>query len=417
MDKKKNYAFDTIVVHGNKSTGHDHGATLPPIFQNAAFTHKSAESLSRTFSGATDEPIYTRLGNPTNHALEKRLTELEEGKGAIAMASGMAAIANTCMALLRTGDEFVAGRSLFMSTYVLFTSVFKKYGITARLAAPLDSSGIKAAINNRTRFVYLETIGNPAMDVPDIRHISKTAHDYGIPLIVDNTLATPFLCRPLELGADVVIHSTTKYLGGHGASVGGAVIVGDSFEWDKKRFPDFEPFVQRKGSLALIDKIWREHHINFGTTQSPMDAYLTLLGINTLSLRMERHFANAIKVANFLKGHPKVKWVNYPGLENSPSHATAVKQFGKKGFGALLTFGLADQDTCFRFIDNLKLILNIANLGDCRTMAIHPYSTQYVSFDEATRRNLSITPDMIRLSVGIENPSDICDDIAHALEE
>ena len=303
-----------------------------------------------------------------------------------------------------------------MSTYLLFTNVFKKYDIAVRLVESTDTKAMEKAINSKTRFVYLETIGNPKMDIPDLARMAEIAHRHGIPLLVDNTLATPYLCRPLELGADVVIHSTTKYLSGHGAAVGGAVIDGGRFTWSEEIFPDFEPFIDRKGPLAFLDKVWREHHINFGTTQAPMHSYLTMIGLDTLALRMERHMNNALEVARFLKERTEVAWVNYPGLEDHPSHSTAQNQFDGKGFGGMLTFGLQDQDACFRFIDNLKLIYHLANLGDCKTLAIHPYSSQYVSFDDPTRESLSIKPEMIRLSVGIEAVEDICEDLAQALE-
>ena len=409
-------AFHTRVVHHTRPDARWQGATLPPIFQNAAFAHETAENLSRTFAGQTADPVYSRLSNPTNQLLEKALADLEGGAGAIVMASGMAAVANTCMALLRTGDDFLAGTSLFMSTYQLFTGVFKKYGLTVRSVNPLDPAALKAAAGEKTRFVYIETIGNPALDVPDIRSLADAAHELGLPLVVDNTLASPYLCRPLELGADVVIHSTTKYLCGHGTAVGGAIIDGGRFDWSNKRFADFAPFVEKKGSLALLDRIWREHHINFGTTQAPLHAYLTLIGIDTLALRMERHTANALAVARFLEKRSEVAWVNYPGLAAHPCHAVAERQFEGRGFGGLLTFGLKNQATCFDFINRLKLVRHLANLGDCRTLILHPYSTQYVSFDDTVRKQLAIAPEMLRLSVGIEAAGDICADIVQALE-
>ena len=241
MSDPSHPAFHTRVVHHTRPDARWQGATLPPIFQNAAFAHETAESLSRTFAGKTTDPVYSRLTNPTNQTLEKVLADLEGGAGAIVMASGMAAVANTCMALLRTGDDFLAGTSLFMSTYQLFTGVLKKYGITVKFVDPLDPAALKTAVGDKTRFVYIETIGNPAMDVPDIRSMADAAHALGLPLVVDNTLASPYLCRPLELGADLVIHSTTKYLCGHGAAVGGAVIDGGAFDWSNERFADFAP--------------------------------------------------------------------------------------------------------------------------------------------------------------------------------
>ena len=417
MEKNNTYHFNTRVIHTAQSPENWQGATIAPIFQTASHLHETAENLSLTFSGKTTDHVYMRLTNPTNRTLEEKLTALEDGMGAVVMASGMAAVNNACMALLRTGDEFVSGNSLFMSTYVLFTNIFKKYGISAHLVESTDTQAIENAINAKTRFVYLETIGNPKMDMPDLGEVAAVAHRHNIPLIVDNTLATPYLCNPLALGADVVIHSTTKYLGGHGSASGGVVIDGGKFTWSDERFPDFKPFIDRKGPLAFLDKVWREHHINFGTTQAPLHSYLTMIGLDTLGLRMERHMENALEVARFLKGRSEVAWVNYPGLEDHPSHGTARKQFRERGFGGMLTFGLKDQEACFRFIDNLQLIYHLANLGDCKTLVIHPYSSQYVSFDDPTRERLSITPDMVRLSVGIEAVEDICDDLGQALEK
>ncbi len=416
MNQKKNYHFNTKVIHAAQSSGDWHGATLPPIFQTASHLHPTAENLSQTFAGKTTDHVYMRLTNPTNRVLEEKLSALEGGKGAVAMSSGMAAITNTCMALLRAGDEFVTGNSLFMSTYLLFTNVFKKYGITARLVESVDYDAIENSINSKTRFVYLETIGNPKMDIPDLTLVAEIAHKHGLPLVIDNTLATPYLCRPIELGVDVVIHSTTKYLSGHGDAMGGVVIDAGSFPWPEERFPDFQPFIDRKGPLALLDKVWREHHINFGTTQAPFHAYLTIIGLDTLALRMERHMDNTLEVARYLKERPEVTWVNYPGSKDHPSHDIARKQFGDKGFGGMLAFGLKDQAACFQFINNLRLIYHLANLGDCKTLVIHPYSSQYVSFDDNTRQSLSITADMIRLSVGIEAVSDICNDLGQSLD-
>ncbi len=416
MKNRNSYRFQTQVIHAAQSPEDWVGATLPPIFQTASHLHPTAENLSDTFAGKTTDHIYMRLTNPTNRILEEKLTALEGGRGTVVMSSGMAAVANACMALLRAGDEFITGNSLFMSTFLLFNNIFKKYGITARLIESTDLDSMEKAVNEKTRFIYLETIGNPKMDIPDLAEAAKIAHNHGIPLLVDNTLATPYLCRPLELGADVVIHSTTKYLSGHGSAVGGAVIDGGRFTWNKERFPDFEPFIDRKGDLAFLDKVWREHHINFGTTQAPLHSFLTMIGLDTLALRMERHMENCSKVAGYLRKRKVITWLNYPGLEGHPSHGTALKQFEGKGFGGMLTFGLEDQAACFKFINSLNLIYHLANLGDCKSLVIHPYSSQYVSFDEPTRESLAITPDMIRLSVGIEAVEDICEDLGQALE-
>ncbi|MBI5604789.1 MAG: O-acetylhomoserine aminocarboxypropyltransferase/cysteine synthase [Deltaproteobacteria bacterium] len=416
MAKENQYRFDTQVIHAGQSPVSWEGATLPPIFQTASHLHPTAENLSQTFAGQTRDHIYMRLTNPTNRTLEEKLTLLERGKGAIVMSSGMAAVTNACLALLRSGDEFVAGNSLFMSTYLLFVKVFSKYNLKARLVEPTDTKAVAEAINEKTRFVFVETIGNPKLDIPNLKEIARVAHQEGIPLIVDNTLVTPYLCRPFDQGADVVIHSTTKYLNGHGAAVGGVVIDKGEFDWSGERFPDFKPFIDRKGPLAFLDKVWREHHINFGTTQSPFHSYLTMLGLDTLSLRMERIMKNASLIAGYLKKRPEVTWVNYPGFADHPSHSTAGKLFQDKGFGGLITFGLKDQAACFQFINRLRLIYHLANLGDCKTLVIHPYSSQYISFDDETRLALGIFPDLIRLSIGIEDAEDLCEDLGQALE-
>jgi O-acetylhomoserine (thiol)-lyase len=415
MSEKSSQSFHTRVIHTGQTPESWNWSSLGPIYQTASHMHATAENLSDTFAGKTKDHIYMRLTNPTNRILEEKLADLEGGKGAIVMSSGMAAVANSCLALLRSGDEFVTGNSLFMSTYLLFNSIFKKYNIKARMVESTDLDGFKNSINENTRFIYLETIGNPKMDIPDLAASAEIAHSNGIPLIVDNTLATPYLCRPFELGADVVLHSTTKYLNGHGSATGGVVIDRGDFHWSMEKFPDFKPFLDRKGDLAFLDKVWREHHINFGTTQAPLHSYLTMLGLDTLALRMERHMENAQQVAEYLKERPEISWVNYPGLEDHKSHDIASRQFEGKGFGGLLTFGLKNQEACFKFINSLKLIYHLANLGDCKTLVIHPYSSQYISFDEETKEKLSIRSDMIRLSVGIESAKDICSDLDQAL--
>ena len=406
--------FATRVIHSGQETDAWEGATLPPLYQSASHRHPTADSLTDAFSGKGGH-IYGRLSNPTNSALESKLVDLEQGMGAVVMSSGMAAVSNTCMALLRAGDSFVAGRSLFMSTWLLFTQIFKKYGITARMVDPMNLGAMEAAITETTRFLYIESIGNPALDVPDIAKVAALAHAHGLPLVVDNTLGTPYLVNPLALGADVVVHSTTKYISGHGNATGGVVVDGGQFDWETDRFIDFKPFVARKGKLALLDRIWREHHINHGTTQAPMNSYLTMVGLDTLSLRMERHLENALAVARFLTGHPNVAWVNYPGLEDHPCHTVADRQFGGAGFGGVLTFGLKDEAACRGLIDRLSLIYHLANIGDCKSLIIHPWSTQYVSFDPATKEGLGIRADMLRLSVGIEDVGDIIDDLNRAL--
>jgi O-acetylhomoserine (thiol)-lyase len=415
MNKKTKYHFETRAIHEGLKDSPFQGATLPPIYQTAAHFHDSADSLSKTFAGEKSDHIYMRLSNPTNRFLEQKLAALESGAGAVVTGSGMAAINNACMTLLCSGDEFVASKALFMSSYTLFTNIFKKYGITVRLVDPLNLDDIEGAINEKTRFVYMETITNPGMEIADIKSIAQIAHAKGIPLMMDNTLASPWLCRPIEQGADIVLHSTTKYLSGHGSALGGVVVDAGNFDWTTEKFSDFAPFVEQKKNLAFLHRLFKEHHINFGTTAAPFHSYLTAIGLNTLGLRMERHMKNAIKVSRFLKEQPKVKWVNFPGFEDHKCHKIAKTQFNNKGFGAMLTFGLKDQNACFRLIDHLEMILNIANLGDCKTLIIHPYSSQYISFSKDLKDKLA-NPKLLRLSLGVEHVEDICNDLAQALE-
>lgn len=410
------YRFETRAIHEGIDGQAWEGATLPPIYQSAAHIHDTADSLSRSFAGQSPDHIYMRLTNPTNRHLEQKLAALESGRASIATASGMAAITNACLTLLRAGDEFVASTALFMSTFGLFTNVFKKYGIQVRFAHPLKPSEVAEAINDKTRFVYMETITNPGMEIPDIKAIADIAHENGIPLLMDNTLASPWLCRPLELGADIVMHSTTKYFSGHGAAMGGVVVDGGAFDWQTDKFKDFSPFAGNDPSLSFLNRMWKEHHVNFGTTPAPFHSFLTAIGLSTLGVRMEKHMENAMAVAEFLNTHPKVRWVNYPGFSDHPCHGIAQKQFNGKGFGTMLTFGLENQEACFTLIDNLNMILNLANLGDCKTLIIHPYSSQYVNFPQEQKDKLA-DPCLIRLSVGIEHQDDICRDLGQALGE
>ncbi len=408
------YRFETRSIHEGIDGAAWAGSTTVPIYQSAAHIHQTADSLSKTFAGQTPDHIYMRLSNPTSRHLENKLAALESGKAAVVTSSGMAAINNACLTLLRAGDEFVASSSLFMSTFGLFTTIFKKYGITARFAHPLKPEAIAAAINEKTRFVYMETITNPGMEIADIQKIADIAHANGIPLLMDNTLASPWLCRPLELGADIVMHSTTKYFSGHGAALGGVVVDGGNFDWQTAKFEDFTPFAGNDPSLSFLNRMWKEYHVNFGTTPAPFHSFLTAIGLSTLGVRMEKHMENAMAAATFLREHPKVAWVNYPGFEDHPSHGIATQQFCGNGFGTMLTFGLRDQAACFALIDNLKMILNLANLGDCKTLLIHPYSSQYVNFPQDQRDRMA-DPCLIRFSTGIEHVDDICRDLDQAL--
>ncbi|MHC4592232.1 MAG: aminotransferase class I/II-fold pyridoxal phosphate-dependent enzyme, partial [Planctomycetota bacterium] len=319
------------------------------------------------------------------------------------------------MAITGAGDEIVSGNSLFMSTYLLFANVLPRFGVTTKMVETTDLSLYEAAITERTRLIFVETIGNPKMDVPDVAELARIAHEHSIPLVVDNTLGSPYLFKPIEHGADIVVHSLTKFFNGHGSAVGGAIIDSGSFPWPLEKYPHFELSAGKRPDAPFLDKVWREIHINFGTTLAPFHAFLTLIGLDTMALRMERHMSNAQRLAEYLAGHEKVKWVNYPGLAASPSHEVAKRQFAGKGYGALLTFGLADEEACFGFVKNVKLAYHLANLGDSKTLVIHPYSSQYVSFTEEKRAELGIPAEMVRVSVGIEHPDDIIADFEQAL--
>ena len=413
----KNLRFDSMVIHGAQTTEDWQNTTLAPIYQSASHKFDTAEELSEVFGGKKSGFIYQRLRNPTNQALEKRLALLERGLDAVVTGSGMAAINNAILAVCQSGDEIVTGNSLFMSTFLLFNVVYKKLGIKVKFVESSNLNAWESSVNEKTKVLFVETIGNPKMDVPCISEIAKIGHANNTPLIVDNTLASPYLFRPIEHGADIVVHSTTKYINGHGSATGGVVIDSGKFQWPKEKYPDFKLYIERKGELAYIDKVWREIHINFGTTQSPFQSYLTMIGIDTLALRMERHLSNAIKLSEYLQKHPKIKWVNFPGLQTSPAYETAKYQFSNRGYGALLTFGLEDQKRCFDFIRNVKMVYHLANIGDCKTLVIHPWSSQYVTFAEETRRENGITPEMVRVSVGIEAIDDILEDFDQALKK
>jgi len=412
----KSWRFDTQVIHGAQTPEEWKYSSLAPIYQSAAHRFETAEELSDVFAGKKAGFIYQRLRNPTNEVLEKRMALLENGLDAVVTGSGMAAITDVILAICQAGDQIVSGNSLFMSTFLLFDKVFRKLGIEVVLVESSDLKAWKTAVTEKIKLLFVETIGNPKMDVPAIRKIADLAHANRAPLIVDNTLTTPYLFRPFIHGADIVVHSTTKYLNGHGSAVGGVVIDSGKFDWPADKYPDFKLFKERKGNLALIDKVWREIHINFGTSQSPFSSYLTLIGLDTLALRMERHQNNAIKLAEFLDRHTTVKWVNFPGLPASPAHKTAREQFERKGYGALLTFGLENEQACFEFIRKVKLAYHLANIGDCKTLVIHPWSSQYINFPEDSRRENGITPDMVRVSVGIEAMEDIQEDFDQALK-
>ncbi|UFS69170.1 O-acetylhomoserine aminocarboxypropyltransferase/cysteine synthase [Geomonas sp. RF6] len=405
--------FDTLLVHGGVAPGPG-GATKAPIVQASAFAQDSAEGLEDIFRGRAVGPIYTRIGNPTLDALERRLAVIEGGIAAIVTASGMAAITTAVMAVVRSGDEIVSSSSLFGGTFSLFRDTLGNFGVTTRFVDPTDLEAVEGAMSERTRLVFVETIGNPKMDVPDIAELSAIAKRHGVPLMVDATVSTPYLARMRDLGADIVIHSTSKFINGTANAIGGAIIDCGSFNWQSEKFPHFEPFYKKFRGFAFTSRTRKLIHKDLGACAAPMNSFLLGEGLETLALRMERHCSNAQRLAEFLQSYEKVAWVNYPGLSDSPYHETAQKQFGGK-FGGLLTFGVADRQSAFTVINGLKLAKNLANIGDTKTLVIHPASTICAEYEPEVKGLMGVTEELIRVSVGIEAIEDILDDFGAAL--
>lgn len=416
--------FDTIALHGGQSPDPATGSRAVPIYQTTSYVFQDTAHAARLFTLAESGNIYTRIMNPTSDVLEKRVALLEGGVAALAMSSGQSAEAITILTLARAGDEIVSSSCLYGGTYTLFKYTLGRMGIEARFVDPCDPQNFAREITDRTRCLYVETIGNPKLDVPDIAAIADIAHDAGIPLIVDNTFATPYLCRPIEWGADIVIHSLTKWMGGHGTSIGGIIVDSGKFDWTNGRFPVFtEPdpsyhglvFSEAFGDAAFIARARVSLLRDLGPAMSPFNAFLILQGIETLSLRMERHCSNALKVAQFLKGHPLVSWVSYPGLPDHPSYELARKYL-PKGAGGMIGFGIrGGKEAGIRFIDSVKLLSHLANVGDAKSLVIHPASTTHQQLTVEEQLASGVTDDFIRLSVGIEDVDDIIRDIDQAL--
>jgi O-acetylhomoserine (thiol)-lyase len=406
--------FETLLIHGGLEPG-PAGATTVPIVQSSAFAHTTAEDLEDIFRGRKAGQIYTRLNNPTTESLERRLALLEGAVAAVATASGMAAISTAVLTILRSGDEILASSSLFGGTYSLFRDTLSNYGITSRFVDPVDLNAIAQAITPVTRLIFVETIGNPKMDVPDIAAIASIARRAGIPLLLDATVTSPYLARGRDLGADLVVHSTSKFINGTGSVIGGAIIDNGTFDWNSPLFPHFEPFAKKFRQFAFTARLRKLMHKDFGGCPAPMNSFLLTEGIETLALRLDRHCKSALELARFLRKHPKVAWVNYPGLEDSPFHEIAARQFGGK-FGGLLTFGLGNQAEAFRCINGLKLAKNLANIGDAKTLVIHPASTICVDYNPEQRRLMGVTDELVRVSIGLEYTNDIIGDFARSLD-
>ncbi|OGU00480.1 MAG: acetyl-L-homoserine sulfhydrolase [Geobacteraceae bacterium GWC2_48_7] len=410
----ENLRFDSLLVHGGLESG-PAGSTSVPIVQSNAFAYNSAEELEDVFRGRAVGQVYTRLGNPTTEALERRLAIVEGGGTAIATASGMAAITTAVLTILRSGDEILSSSSLFGGTFSLFRDTLSNYGITARFVDPLDLEGFRSAINDRTRLIFVETIGNPKLDVPDVPALAGIAREAGIPIMVDSTVTTPYLANGTVLEADILTYSTSKYINGTGTTIGGVIIDRGTFNWDNPKFPHFEQFYKKYRAFAFTARARKLVHKDIGACAAPFNSYLLTEGIQTLALRMERHCSNALALALFLKDHPRVAWISYPGLKDSPHHAVATKLYGDR-YGGLLTFGSGDKASAFKIINGLKLASNLANIGDSKTLVIHPASTICADYNAEEKALMGVTEDLIRVSVGIEDPRDIIEDFKQSLD-
>jgi O-acetylhomoserine (thiol)-lyase len=424
MSDERPLGFDTRTLHAGYDPDPTTGARAVPIYQTTSYQFRDTKHAADLFALQEFGNIYTRIMNPTTDVLEKRLAALEGGVGALALSSGQAASTYAILNIASAGHEVVSSTSLYGGTYNLFHYTLPKLGVTVRFVDLGDEKALRAAFNEKTRCVYGEMIGNPKLDVLDIERVAGVAHDNGVPLIVDATSASPALVRPMEWGADIVMHSLTKFLGGHGTSIGGIVADSGRFDWKNGRFPEMtEPdpsyhglrYAEALGELAYIVKMRVTLLRDLGACLSPFNAFLVLQGIETLSLRMRRHSENAQAVAEWLQKHPKVGWVNYPGLPGHPSNAPA-KKYMPNGCGALIGFGIRGGLEAGRaFIDSVELLSHLANIGDARSLVIHPASTTHQQLRAEEQQSTGVTEDYIRLSVGLEDVEDILADIDQAL--
>jgi len=422
LDRK--LGFDTVALHGGQKPDPTTGARAVPIYQTTSFVFKDTTHAANLFGLKEFGNIYTRIMNPTWDVLEQRVAALEGGIAALATASGQAAESLAILNIASAGDHIVSSASLYGGTYNLFHYTLPKMGIETTFVDPGDPENFKRAITPKTRLVYAETMGNPKNDMLDIEAVAKVAHDAGLPLIIDNTVATPYLCRPIEYGADIVVHSLTKFLGGHGNSIGGIIVDSGKFNWANGKFPELvEPdpsyhnlkFVETFGALAYILKVRVQLLRDLGPALSPFNAFLILQGVETLSLRVQRHCDNALKVAQFLESHPAVNWVNYPGLASHSTHALARKYL-QHGFGAILGFGIkGGLQAGIKFINSLTLLSHLANIGDAKSLVIHPASTTHQQLTAEEQQATGVTEDFVRLSIGLESIEDILADIDQAL--
>ncbi len=421
------HRFETLALHAGRVANEQAPSHATPVHRTSAYNFRDTGHAADLFALKELGFIYTRIMNPTQDSLEKRIAALDGGAAALALASGTSAIYYSIINLAEAGDEIVSSSHLYGGTYTMFNDILPHYGITTRFVEPTDLDGMRAAINEKTRAVFVETIGNPALTVPDLEAIAELAHEHHLPLVVDSTFTTPYLLRPIEHGADVVCHSLTKWIGGHGTGIGGIVVDAGRFDWSAGPFRTMnepEPsyhgirFAHDLGDLNAVGYILRMRTVplrNLGSAISPDNAWMFLQGTETLALRMERHSQNALAVAKHLEAHPGVEWIRYPGLPSHPTHENA-KKYLKRGFGGMIVFGIkGGRAAGERFINAVDLFSHVANVGDAKSLAIHPASTTHSQLDEAAQESAGLQPELIRLSIGIEHADDIIADLDQAL--
>lgn len=422
----KQLAFETIQLHGGQEPDAVTKSRAVPLYQTTSYVFENTDDAADLFGLKKFGNIYTRITNPTTDVFEKRVALLEGGVGAVATSSGMSAITYAILNIAGSGDEIVSAATVYGGTYSLFENTLPNFGVNVKFVNPDDPENFEKAVTEKTKAIYIETIGNPGINICDIEAIADIAHKNGVPLIVDNTFATPYLCRPFEFGADIVVHSATKYIGGHGTSIGGVVVDSGKFDWNNGKFqklvePDksyhglsyYETFKEAAYIIRLRTALLRD----LGACISPFNSFQLLIGLETLSLRVERHVENAKKLAEYLNNHPKVEWVNYPGLDDN-KYSGLVKKYLPKGAGAIFTFGVkGGYESGIKFINSLEIFSHLANVGDAKSLVIHPASTTHQQLDEQSQRQAGVTPELVRVSVGIEGIQDLIDDISKALEQ
>jgi O-acetylhomoserine (thiol)-lyase len=416
---------ETLLLHGGQDPDPTTGARAVPIYQTTSYVFRDTEHAKNLFALQEVGNIYTRIMNPTVDVFEKRVALLEGGSNAVGLSSGMAAISFSILNLAQAGDEIVAATNLYGGTFNLFSNTLPKYGIKVNFVDPEDPENFRKAITNKTKAIFAETIGNPSLHVLDIETVAKVAHDNEIPLIIDNTFATPYSCRPIEWGADIVVHSATKWIGGHGTTIGGVVVDGGKFDWNNEKFPGFiEPDNSYHGIRFGIDvpkaafgtKLRVQLLRDFGPCLSPESAFHLLQGLETLHLRVPKHNENALEIANFLKGNSAVDWVSYPGLPEHPSYNLA-KKYLDKGAGSIVVFGIkGDREDGRRVVDNISLWSHVANVGDAKSLIIHPASTTHQQLSAEELKQTGVTEELIRLSVGLESPKDLIAALDNAIK-